>query len=403
MNQSLICPYCFSSFAPQEIEFRCTNEDGCPVHEDQVLAKFLRTRTELKGKTFRPAGAEKQRRIMETVACPSCQTRTSNKICPHCHNDLPRFFGESETVMISVVGVKESGKSHFLSVLIDRLMNKIGPNLNCNVQAINDAILERYRQNFYDPVFKRKETIHATRSTQSDIQVKMPLVYTLTFMRKPTFLNTTPGLNLVFGSEPKPRKIVMLAFYDAAGEDLNSQNVMKREYKYLYNSSGIILLVDPLQFAKVRELYPDEQLPNVNPDIMDLVTRLTNLIRDTQQVSTKTRIKTPVAVTLSKSDMITTFLSPSSILLHAAGGEETGLDEAIRKSISDEVTALLADWTSRALPLHFAANFRKVSYFAASAIGTNPHGRPDIADIRPHRVDDPLLWLLAMNKVIPMN
>ena len=402
--KSLVCPYCFKSMTPREIEFRCTNEsDNCIKHVDPNLSEFLRKKTEPMGRTFRPVSTDSKGRVVEFAECPDCRTTTTAKICPHCHNDLPRTFGECETFIISVVGVKESGKSHFISVLIDSLVNTLGPNMDCDVQPINDATLERYRQNFYDPVFKHKETIHATRSAQTDIQVKMPLVYTMTFLKPKTFLNTTPILNLIFGKEPKPRKIVTLALYDAAGEDLNSQSVMQREYKYLFNSAGIILLADPLQFAKVRENYPEELLPNENTNIMDLVSRLTNMIRETKHITMQKKIDTPIAVTISKSDAITSFLSPSSVILHTAAANESDLDESIRHSIHDEVVTLLEDWTSRALPLHFTANYKTVSYFASSAIGTNPHGREDIADIRPHRIGDPLLWLMEKNKIITPN
>lgn len=60
-------------------------------------------------------------------------------------------------------------------------MNEIGSAFNCSLSAVNDATINRYRNDFYNPVFKRNELIRVTRSAKTDSSVKQPLIYNLTF------------------------------------------------------------------------------------------------------------------------------------------------------------------------------------------------------------------------------
>jgi len=48
--------------------------------------------------------------------------------------------------------------------------------------------------------------------------------------------------SLMYGGFPITiSNVTTISFFDTAGEDLNAQETMKTENKYIYNSSGIIL------------------------------------------------------------------------------------------------------------------------------------------------------------------
>lgn len=61
------------------------------------------------------------------------------------------------------------------------------------------------------------------------------------------------------------------------------------------------------------------------------------------------------------------------------------------------------DWEASDIDVHLRLNYSDFQYFAVSALGAEPdydQGRVDPGGVRPHRVEDPILWLLAKeNKV----
>ena len=55
-----------------------------------------------------------------------------------------------------------------------------------------------------------------------------------------------------------------MVFFDTAGEDLNSEEIMSSVNKYIIQANGIILLIDPLQFDSVKMVQNQIGLPNKN-------------------------------------------------------------------------------------------------------------------------------------------
>ena len=60
--------------------------------------------------------------------------------------------------------------------------------------------------------------------------------------------------------------------------------------------------------------------------------------------------------------------------------------------------ALLTEWDASALDRHLQQNYENYRYFAVSALGAQPdYSRSQVAagGVRPHRVQDPVLWLMS--------
>ena len=68
-------------------------------------------------------------------------------------------------------------------------------------------------------------------------------------------------------------------------------------------------------------------------------------------------------------------------------------------AVDAEMRSLLASWGMQSFLMQAQANYRNYSFFAVSSLGL--HNAPDSAGHvhrpLPHRVEDPLLWIMAEN------
>jgi hypothetical protein len=399
MKKNYICPFCFNKSDLYQVKFRCSNDPmHCPPEPDTIYSTFRRLHSPkpLAKVIHIPApttnmGKLQSLKMPREAVCPHCNEKTSIRICPNCHSELPYTIGDYKDLIFAVIGAKEAGKSHYISVLIDKIMNEVGEWFDSNLQPLDDETIKRYREDFYNPVFRRGETIMATRSGRADTSVKVPLIYTLSFMRKALL------------KKKKIRDVATIVFFDTAGEDLDAENTIITENKYIYNSSGIILLLDPLQLPNVRaQLPPGASLPSENTEIIDIIPRIAKLIRKAQKLKQDQLIDIPIALTFSKIDAIDALLDPSSSLKFS--GKHTGsFNTGDFQSVNSEVEALVREWKGVDLLQQLRHNFENYAFFGMTALGCNPHGSQKIHSLRPHRVEDPFLWLLKQHKLITVS
>jgi hypothetical protein len=262
----------------------------------------------------------------------------------------------------------------------------VGSDFHCSLEAVDDDTINRYRTDFYDPIFKRGETLRITNSARTNSAVLKPLVYTLSFL----------GAGLL-----GRKKVVTIVFFDTAGEDLNSLADMAIFNKYIYCSAGLIILLDPLQLPMVRDQLPnDTPLPDMHTETDDIVARTAKLIRTAQGLKVHHRIDIPVAVAFSKLDAIDCLLDESS-QLNYAGRHKGELDLEDVLAVHTDIEAYLQSWNCDSLINQMEASFKSYSLFGLSALGCSPDEAQNIRRFRPRRVEDPFLWLLYKHKLIP--
>ncbi len=373
-NKKELCPYCFDYFQLSAAPYRCTSHGTlCRPEVDTIYRDHWGDARPL-GRVLPPP---------ESV-CKQCKKTSNRRVCPICHSDLPRFMGEMENYIIAVIGGKETGKSHFIAVLIDQLKRRIGPSMGFLIEEHDDETITRYRQHFYDPVFVKRETIRMTASGLGNRDVRRPLVYSLT-VRKRNFL----GREVL--------KCATLVFFDTAGEDLNAEDVMSAVNKYIYRSQGIILLLDPLQLKEVRKQLNTMSLPSETNETEHVINRTSKLIR--KGLSFKSKIPIPIAVTFTKLDALNPLLDPQC-QIQTQGRHDRGYDYADFQAINGEVISMLKGWKQDHIINQIESNYEKHGFFGLSSLGCNPHGTNRIERVQPHRVEDPFLWLLHLNGLV---
>jgi hypothetical protein len=133
------------------------------------------------------------------------------------------------------------------------------------------------------------------------------------------------------------------------------------------------------------------------------MTRVSNLIRHDRGIKDNRKIDIPVAAVFSKFDAIEP-LVPEGCTIHEPSPHcsERYFDLTDWHNVDSEILALLREWGAEAFISQLETNYNKYSYFGVSALGlnNNPTAAGKIERPRPHRIEDPLLWLLKENDVI---
>lgn len=399
----LTCPYCFEQFALSQIEFRClgTNPKYCPYEPDKKLGRYEKLDTPpMRSRIFKADDSvwRTLRRSLSGAAgqaprC-SCGERTW-EVCPFCHHDLPTGFAEVKTKTIALIGAKHSGKSNYIAVLIHELFgDSIGAKFDSSIFPWDkdwqgEDTPKRYKENFKKFIYDENIRVPGTASARS--KTNKPLVYKFDVPRRASLF-------------ARGRKHVsLMAFFDTAGEDLDSIDVMSTEAKYIANSDGIVLLLDPLQMPEIRDqLKGSVNLPGQFTEPINIVGKTVELIQRFKGLKgERPEIKIPLAVTFSKVDEILHLFDDSSPLKDASN-HDGYVDLTDAESVSENIKAHLQKWDKagnmdRALKKHF----RTYSYFGVSALGDTPDASGRLTrGAAPYRVVDPILWILYQQGII---
>lgn len=394
-KKSYICPYCFHEHKMNSVKFRCSDEN-C-VADDTTYSQYWEYNYVMKLPTVIEAPEEKgafswlKPTMPASATCQTCEKETMTRICPSCHSTLPSTISDYEDYIIAIIGAKQSGKSHYIAVLIDEIINNIGNSYNCYLKPENDETIKRYNNQFKNPLYQNKTTLDVTQSARVNEDVKKPLLFTLSFSGEG-----------VFGT-----KVITLSFFDAAGEDLKEEKNMMKHTRYISNSAGVICLLDPLQLSSVQEQLREQgiqvNLPHMDPDndVNDILIRTTNMIRSTLGIKMKKKINIPIALSFSKMDAVQPLLDPSSKLKTKSRHlDQNAFDLLDFQNVNNEMKSLVQGWTKGNMTSLLDHNYKDYAFFGVSALGNDPGRDRKIEKIEPYRVEDPFLWLLWKNGII---
>lgn len=397
LKSTFICPFCFEEEKISQAQFRCTNR-RCIDVPDVEITKYENGNIEIPkmGKpTFNVPS--KNFKLPKSAKCPECAGETYAIVCPSCHNKLPESTLLGKDMIISVVGSRDTGKSHFVGVIINELIERISVKFGGAMVGFDDT-MQRYKAGAYQKLYCDLQKLDLTASSVENVNngAYKPLIFTLQLKGKRLFREKIDSFTLVF--------------FDTAGEDLNDEDTMSTVNKYICKSSGIIFLLDPMQIPEVRNQLDDHVVSRASSVDWrsatrsdDIMSRVSNLIRNDKKMKSSERIDIPVAAVFSKFDAITGLIPEGSTVLdtspHCA---QKHFDMSDWHNVDSEIRSLLTEWGAESFVSQVDVNYTNYSYFAVSALGLNNNPKEDrrIERPRPHRIEDPLLWILKENGVI---
>lgn len=389
------CPYCYRSIDLQRPAFRCAGRgDGgkspCTKGTDEVRDLALGLHGKPVMPSFQiPVGQKPEK---GQARCPTCGGRTGIRVCPACHTPLPSGLGDTASPLVGMVGAKQTGKTVFMTVLLHQLQNGIARRYDAAVDIVGDmpdgtrSAATAWANDLERPLFRERRLVEFTRQVADGRQP--PWVVQWRQPRRVLLLNRT--------------RTMALSFYDQSGEDLTSQESVNGHH-YLAAASGLIVLLDPTQLPMVQDVVrvPERAIRDGGEPPISVLSRVTEMLRASHGVPSRKKIAVPVAVVFAKVDALFPVLGEDHPIRQVSRPGSAPDDADETGSVHEHVRALLHQWGADNVDAHLRLNYSTFRYFAVSALGAPPNG-DNLApgDIRPLRVEEPLLWLMRTLRLI---
>lgn len=351
----VICPRCFSSLDKSTLAWGCANPD-CPREGIPT------TSTE------------------KHPICTECNTAMSLRFCPTCGFAINNSGDFSQTIPISIVGSESAGKSNYMTVLINEIRGSLGNVYNCSLFPTGgDDTIVHYENLYYKPLYEQGKCL--TSTNQEDVR---PLIYSLVF------------------DDKKVGQTCNITFYDSCGSNFRNERVMEDYNRSIFNSRGIILLLDPTQIPGLREEYINSGKKVLPDDFSSILSRTIKVIREgNQQKDLKSKIDIPIAICISKLDLIKEKLDPGSYLNYPSRHLNQPIYDSIdHNCCSQEVRSVIENWAGSDFINQVSSQFSNYAFFGFSSLGSQPDEANEIDRVLPLRVCDPFLWILSQNKII---
>lgn len=385
------CPYCYNRIG-KRLWFQCEGvgtpgRPGCQPVLDERRAQ-LTGFNQLVHPSF--PGPRYPMWSPRYAYCPHDGGRTGIRVCPECHTPLPTYFADSDSPMIAMWGATGTGKTAYLTVLANDLRRTMSARFDAGIRLVavgqggeNSPL--RWLQDHVEQLFTQRKLPTGTASSRSSNGRQEPLVFEWRRARNG---------RLPLGSR---FKTTYLSFYDTAGEDVEPGQRMA-DLRYLRAARALILLLDPFMLPEVRDRIhvPESALRSTSATV-DVVSELTNALRECHGVPERGRIGIPLAVAFAKIDAFFEVLGENSSIRRAPP-LTAKYDEREGWMTHHQIRSQLWEWGGSEIDKLLEKNFTTYRYFAVSALGRPPNyetGTLREGAIRPHRIDEPLVWLLS--------
>lgn len=384
----IVCLYCFANFPHNRVLFRALtalDEEGYRAARDRALDEY-REKFHMDSAGVLPVvldpgdfseSSKRYNRNVLTGLRDAYDNWTAKRICPHCHNEIPKSAGHAPGTIISFVGASQAGKSVFMTSLIHALKTSTPRNFNIFCTAINHEMSKKFKLHYEDPLVEMGQLLDPTQMERQ----QEPFIFTFSFADE-----RMPELNI--------------AFFDIAGEGMVDERYLEIYASHIRNSTGLMFMVDPLQFQALgRKIQLKNQLDYELHGAEEPVDVLGGLVDNYISKEAGSVSMIPTAVVLTKTDLLEAlkgdgeYISPSSHMFtnHIHRGF---FDLAAFENINGEVDEFigLVDPNFRNA---LRRRFGELGFFAVSALGSCPDAQTRrVASFSPVRVEEPFLWLL---------
>lgn len=339
--------------------------------------------------------------VIGKAKCQTCHGVAASRKCQYSSCDAGSggtdFIPDSAVNMpygsFSIVGLSNSGKTNYITVMLNELQHRSGLGLTAN--PLNKNSITKQNQN-YDLIYLKHKKPDATK-----VGSEKPQIWSVKNGKKRRG-NTVPTYTFTI--------------FDGAGESHEKLDSSSTECRYIAASKAIIITIDPLALEGVKNGgFVDSQTINNSRPVnkstggeglqsVDIVSGVASYIKGAIGMRQTKRISIPVAFVLTKFD---------TVLDHPAFGEnalvkhpsEVFVDGEYKDTEAIQIDAEIKSWLNEIGEGAFIdaveANFSNYRFFGISSYGSVPPSSEKTPDkIEPHRVLDPLLWLFHQGKFI---
>ena len=378
MSSEARCPHCLRKIKLGDLKFYCVTDDERKHSVSLSIMDRLKNRLPVCRRNF----------------CKNKGLTVHEAVCKYCGEQLPtQFLFHDRFLNFCAIGVAGAGKSSYLTTMIHELKYSSLPWVLQAMDVTTTESTQSAEQNVY-------ELRHCPKGT---VAGEMPI----------------PQLWTILDNTNKLEKIptYALTIYDGAGEDCEHIGYTAKDSaisRYIAGAKMLLIMFDPLLLSSVRgEVGLDilnasmatERQSSAPANMVSMANSLANYIRQSCNIKPGKRIDARAAVIITKLDALREipggFGSSSTIIKESPHAKMRGFVQ----SDSEMVDLEIRDWLSRQGETAFLdtidANFKNVRVFGVSSFGNPPDKNKRLAKVRPHRVLDPIMWLLAEENIIP--
>ena len=380
------CPFCYHRISWLRLPFVCCGRNA-PGHKACQLAVDQLRRTEtLSEEPMYPVFPPPRRwgPSPRRARCPHCGGLTGQHACPACHTPLPADFGGGFSPVIGLIGATNTGKTVYLTVGANHLRTVLRDRFRADVSLYGDEA----RAWLADSVHAILDLGTLPAFTQQPTGRSEPLVFQ--WRRRS-------------GRYLRRYRSSYLSFLDTAGESLGTQRGVA-DLKFLTGVDAFIVMLDPFRLPGAGErLGLPESAPSAAANALDVLSQVTDVLRNAEGVRRRRRSARPRAVVFAKIDAFRAYLGDDHPIF-AAEVSDPWHSEAASLAVHDSVRELLREWGASDIDDQLEANYSNYRYFALSSLGRPPdYERFRVAQggVRPMRVADPLVWLLSQYNLVP--
>jgi hypothetical protein len=378
------CPFCFSEIDSSNLGFLCSGQGNVPCKKPD---KGDPERIKLTGNTalsYRYLPPDKKGK--DVARCDECHGETRRRACPECHTALPVDFVGTRTPMMGLVGSKGSGKTVLMTVLVQQLRSVIGRRFGADISIATD-----------NP--------DGMQSIGAYMKGREKALYNDGRLPDGTFTLAQRGFATPIVLRWRAKKSTMLAFLDSAGEDFQDDETAQ-SLRYLTACEYLIVALDPFSLPGARarinlpkEAHDEDDIPD--DDSIYALRRVTNRLRTQLGITggSKKKISMPVAIVFTKIDAFFPGLEEGNqIMATAPATPVPAYNETDGATVHELMKTLIAEWDAHEIDSLMTQNYDNYRYFGVSALGAQPdYARAQVAKggVQPHRVEDPVLWLMS--------
>lgn len=392
----VLCVSCFKRFPAAEVHFRCENTSSvkCQEQQDDKQGRHLNPMWNdpevappyLDRRVIIPDRSKilfKSAYVPQRVKCPTCHDPSTERCCPYCHSELPRDGEINGNQIIAILGLRNSGKSIYLAQLIERLREQSLARVGATLFPVTQATERIFKENYEIPILRGLQRPLSTAPLASNPHLRTPLVFRVSFTAKDN------------GVARGVERAAHLVFLEASGEDLETSPFPDLYRRYITAAGALVLLIDPLSIQALRKEVRAANLQSGQIDIPERFDKLlSNLFYSVfDQQGTQKMVQKPVAITISKSDLIRRVLRGESPPFFSPSEHIGGFDRQDSVEVSASIEEMLDRWGEKATLEVVRQRFENARFFAVSSLGADPQG-PTFQEPNPQRVEDPIFWIL---------
>lgn len=323
----------------------------------------------------------------EPIKCktPGCGGLATSRVCPSCGEKIPQTALETPNLPFCIIGVSNSGKTNYITVMLHELARCTNPRLALGHQTQETMIHQK--ENF-DTIYNKH--LLPPNNNAGD---KFPQIWYIKNLEKMRGNSVVPTYTFTI--------------FDGAGEDHeNRMDPSSSVCRYINVSEAIIITLDPLILPQVRNsgMVPYEVMRNsLGGEIdkmrnaVDVVNSVATYIKAARGIKQGRLLDIPVAVVLTKFDTLLDHKSfgPQAVIRNKSLTVRNGqVDMTEMKQVDEEIRNWLSEIGEGSFINALDANFKEYCFFGVSSYGKPPKSINQLEDeICPHRVLDPIFWL----------